>query len=521
MSVQDASRIGQRFVGFGTAMDRMTAIGRATRSYEDRAARLWLFSSIVWLAIADMAGMVLATEFAGPNAFGGISWLEFGRVRPVHVNGVILLWTSMAFWGAIFYMLPRLLGTRSMWHERWLIWIGWLYNIFGVLVVVSIPLGFTTGREYWEPIWPLKVIFEICLVVNIFSVLMTIQMRVVRPLYVTVWWSVAAPMWLAADYFIGGIMWSPGNFWGNQIPWGVGKPLPQSALSSSLADGLLEWWGAHNIFGLWLTPMFIAVAYYMVPRITNTPLYSHTLSLISFWGMAFFYTGVGHHHLLQTPTPGWLKSIATMSSMLLLLPVFAFGINILQTMRGNWDKFFTNLPLRFALTGFIFYILVNIQGSYEAIQPFNKMTHFTNFVVAHAHLAILGAFTFICMGFIDYAIPQIYRKPIWSWGLTLWQYWLITIGFTMFFTALTVAGFFQGQMWNAGIPEINVLPLLHPWFIVRAIAGALIVISGFIQAFNIWMTVRTDTRARTRSAVARHLQPIDQPVSPSLMETQR
>jgi len=250
--------------------------------------------------------MVLATEFAGPNAFGGISWLEFGRVRPVHVNGVILLWTSMAFWGAIFYMLPRLLGTRSMWHERWLIWIGWLYNVFGVLVVVSIPLGFTTGREYWEPIWPLKVIFEICLVVNIFSVLMTIQMRVVRPLYVTVWWSVAAPMWLAADYFIGGIMWSPGNFWGNQIPWGVGQPLPQSALSSSLADGLLEWWGAHNIFGLWLTPMFIAVAYYMVPRITNTPLYSHTLSLISFCGMAFFYTGVGHHHLLQTPTPGWL-----------------------------------------------------------------------------------------------------------------------------------------------------------------------------------------------------------------------
>ena len=136
---------------------------------------------------------------------------------------------------------------------------------------------------------------------------------------------------------------------------------------------MLNWWYAHNLFGLWLTPMLLALTYYMVPRITNTPLYSYTLSLICFWGMAFFYTGVGDHHILQSPTPAWLKTIAEVSSWMLLVPVFAFTINILGTMKGNWDKFFTNLPLRFTMTAFFFYFLVNIQGAFEAIQPFNKL----------------------------------------------------------------------------------------------------------------------------------------------------
>ena len=169
---------------------------------------------------------------------------------------------------------------------------------------------------------------------------------------------------------------------------------------------MLNWWYAHNLFGLWLTPMLIAITYYMVPRITNTPLYSYTLSLISFWGMAFLYTGVGDHHILQSPTPSWLKTIAEVSSWALLIPVFAFTINILGTMKGNWEKFFTNLPLRFTLTAFFFYFLVNIQGAFEAIQPFNKLQHFTNFVVAHAHLALLG-----CVHDPRHGRDRLHRRP--------------------------------------------------------------------------------------------------------------
>ena len=142
-----------------------------------------------------------------------------------------------------------------------------------------------------------------------------------------------------------------------------------------------------------------------------------------------------------------------MSSWALLIPVFAFTINILGTMKGNWDKFFTNLPLRFTLTAFFFYFLVNIQGAFEAIQPFNKLQHFTNFVVAHAHLALLGAFTILGMGVIDYIVAQVYARPLWSRTLTEWQYWLVTVGFTGFFSVLTLAGFQQGFSWAEGHPR--------------------------------------------------------------------
>jgi cbb3-type cytochrome oxidase subunit 1 len=183
---------------------------------------------------------------------------------------------------------------------------------------------------------------------------------------------------------------------------------------------------------------------------------------------------------------------------MLLVPVFAFTINILGTMKGNWDRFFTNLPLRFTLTAFFFYFLVNIQGAFEALQPFNRLTHFTNFVVAHAHLALLGAFTILGMGIIDYMVAQIYARPLWSRNLTEWMYWLVTIGFTGFFTVLTLAGFQQGLEWEQGVPEVNVLPQLHGYYIARGVFGAMIVLSGIVQIINIGMTVLTDTTERKR-----------------------
>ncbi len=500
---------GRTQTTFGSAYEQMTAVGQFAQTWPDSGAKVWFLSSIVWLGVVDLFGMIIATELSNPNIFGGTSWLEFGRVRPLHVEGVIFAWLSMMFWGGAFYMLPRLLGTKSLWSERLAIWSAWLWNLMFITAIVTVMNGLTTGSEYRELIWPVSMFQFIIWVLNIFNVLMTVQIRVVKPLYVTVWWLVASPLWLGTDFFMGHVFWNPCPLAGTP---GIGSCLsemfntPTSALSSSLPDAMLEWWFSHNLFGLWLTPMLIALTYYFVPRITNTPLYSHTLSLISFWGMAFFYTGVGMHHILQAPIPGFVKSISTFSSVMLLVPVFAFGINVWLTMRGNWDKFFTNLPLRFILTGFIFYMLVNIQGAFEAVQPFNRMTHFTNFVIAHAHLALFGAFTFLGMGVIDYVIPQIYRKPMYSWTLTNWQYWTVTIGFTGFFWVLTIAGFMQGQLWAQGVPEIDVLPLLHPYYVARAVFGALMVISGFIQAYNIWMTIRVDTASRSRAATRRYLQ---------------
>jgi cytochrome c oxidase cbb3-type subunit I len=481
--------------------------GRAARPspFPDRAARHWLLSSIIWLTVVDLFGGVLSTEFVSPDAFGGISWLAFSRVRQGHVNGVILAWLTMMYFGALFYMLPRLCGTRGMWSERLGVWCAWAWNAMYVLGVIALLTGHSQGREYGELIWPLDIALLVIWCLNIVNIIATVQIRTIRPIYVTVWWFLASPLWLAVDYAIGNVIWRPGHIWG----------APSGALSNGLADAMLNWWYAHNLFGLWLTPMLVALTLYMVPRITNTPLYSYTLSLVSFWGIAFFYTGVGDHHILQSPTPAWLKTIATASSWMLLVPVFAFTINILGTMKGNWDKFFTNLPLRFTLTAFFFYWLVNIQGAFQALQPFNRLTHFTNFVVAHAHLALLGAFTILGMGVIDYIVAQVYARPLWSRSLTEWQYWLVTAGFTGFFSVLTLAGFQQGFSWAQGIPEVNVLPQLHAYFIARGIFGGMIIASGVVQMINVGMTMYTNTHERRRAETLAVAEAVSPPVPAS------
>lgn len=489
----------------GSNTSSIAVVGEVAPVRDDSAARIWLFSAIFWLTFVDLVGLIMASELITPDLFGGIPFLLFSRIRPIHVNGVIFAWLSTMYFGAVFYILPRLVGADRVWGGRLAHWTAWAWNLMFTLGVVTLALGFTQGREYQEFIWPIDVLLVAIWLTNSFVIIMTVLNRRIRPLYVTVWWFIASPLWLAADYVIGNVMWRPGNLLGNGSSVALIGTGVSGALTDPLADGMLNWWANHNLFGLWLTPMLIGILYYLIPRITGTPLYSHTLSLVSFWGIAFFYTGVGHHHLLQAPIPGWLKTFATVNSILLLVPVFAFVANIWLTMRGNWGKFFTNLPLRFALTGFIFYFLVNIQGAFMAVPAFNEYIHFTNFIVAHAHLALLGAFTILGMGLIDYVIPQIYRRPVYSRRLVEWQYWLVFLGFVIFFFSLTFASFLQGQEWIRGIPEVNVLPMIRPHYIARATAGAMIVTSGLIQMYNIWRTITTDTSARTRAEIKPYL----------------
>lgn len=476
--------------------------GESVLRYDDRAGLIWLLSSIFWMVFVTLVGFTMATELVTPNLFGGVPWLVFSRIRPMHVNGVIFAWLSMMYWGALFYVLPRLLGRHRLWGERVAYWTAWAWNLAFALAVVSLGAGFTQGREYWEIIWPIDVLMAIVWIANIVVVVGSVLRRHIKPLYVTVWWFLASPLWLIATFFIANVMWRPGSLLGNGLP---GAAL-SGALANPLHDVMLNWWGAHNLFGLWLTPMLVALTYYLVPRITATPLYSHTLSLLSFWGIAFFYAGVGHHHLLQAPIPGWLRTVAVVNSVLILAAVIAFFSNVWATMRGNWDKFVTHLPLRFTITGFLFYFLVNVQGAGQSFPVFNNLMHFTNWTVAHAHLALLGGFSILGQGVVAYMVPQIIKRPLWSDDLLTWQYWLITIGFIGFFFALTFASFLQGQGWAAGMPVINTVPFLRPHYLMRALFGSMIMVSAILQGYNI---VRTFVSAGSR----KHRQAIDEYVA--------
>ena len=302
---------------------------------------------------------------------------------------------------------------------------------------------------------------------------MTIAHRVENKLYVSLWYISGTLIWMPMLYFIGNVMWNP----------------PTGALTG-INDTIFNWFYGHNVLGLWFTTGLLPIIYYIVPRETRTPLYSHFLSLIAFWGIALFYTGVGGHHLLWAPIPYWLKTIAVAESIGMILPVAAFMMNICLTMRGNWNRFFTSIPLRFVdhrlgrlhpglLPGF-----APGPAQHQPDHPLHPVRAGPRPPVA-AVLRWLGDH-----GRHVLRPASVFNCEIYSRTLANIQYSLYVIGFTFFFGGLPAHRPGAGHTWlHQGLPVWSVLPGLRPYMALRAAGGALVVISFMLFTFNIFATV--------------------------------
>ncbi|MCB2178289.1 cbb3-type cytochrome c oxidase subunit I [bacterium] len=438
----------------------------------DSASANFLLTAALWLIVGVSMGLILALQFVFPDLFRGIPWLVFSRLRQAHTNTVLFAWLSGGMIGIWLYIVPRLTG-RRLWSELLgnITMVAW--NIALAIGIVEILLAHTQSREYAEFIWIIDILVMITLIMTTVNVYMTVGHRVEPKLYVSLWYIIGTLIWMPLLYFIGNVMWNP----------------PTGALTG-INDTIFNWFYGHNILGLWFTTGLLPVIYYIVPRETRTPLYSHFLSMIAFWGIAFFYTGVGAHHLEWAPIPYWLRTIAVAESIGMVLPVVAFMMNIFLTMRGNWNRFFTSIPLRFVITGWIAYFLVSYQGSHQAIRGINLLTHFTQYVPGHAHLALLFFAASVVMGAIFYIIPRVYKVQLFSRTLANVQYSLYVIGFLFFFGGFLLTGLVQGTAWlHQGLPVWSVLPGLRPYMALRAVGGTLLVTSFILFTYNIFATV--------------------------------
>jgi cbb3-type cytochrome c oxidase subunit I len=439
---------------------------------ENSASANFMLSAALWLVLGVCMGLVLALEFVFPDLFRGISWLVFPRLRQAHTNTVMFAWLSGGMMGLWLYIVPRLTG-RKLWSEPLGNLCMVLWNIALAAGIFGLLTAHTQSREYAEFIWVVDVGVMVVLVLNMANLYMTITHRVEPKLYVSLWYISGSLIWMPLLYFIGNVMWNPAT-----------------GSLTGIDDAIFNWFYGHNVLGLWFTTGLLPVIYYVVPKETHSPLYSHVLSLVAFWGIVFFYTGVGAHHLLWAPIPYWLKTIAVAESIGMVLPVVAFMMNIFLTMRGNWNRFFSSIPLRYIVTGWAAYVLVSYQGSHEALRGINLLTHFTQYVPGHAHLALLFFSASVVMGGIYYVMPRIYNCQIYSRTLANVQYSLYVVGFTFFFSGFMLTGLVQGTAWvHQGLPVWSVLPGLRPYMALRASGGALLVISFTLFAYNILATV--------------------------------
>ncbi len=435
------------------------------------ASANFMLSATAWLVLGVLMGLLLALELVFPDIARGVPWLVFGRMRQAHTSTVMFAFLSAGMMGIWLYIVPRLTG-RQLWSEVLGNVCVALWNAALLVGVAALLDGYTQSREYAELIWGVDVAVMAVLILNMVNIYMTVSHRTEPKFYVSMWYIIGSVIWMPMLYFIGNVMWNP----------------PTGALTG-INDSIIGWFYGHNVLGLWFTTGLLPVVYYIVPKETNTPLYSHVLSLFAFWGIAFFYTGVGAHHLLWAPIPYWLKTIAIADSIGMLLPVIAFMMNIYLTMRGNWNRFFSSVSLRFVLTGWFAYILTSFQGTHQAFRAVNELTHFTQYVPAHSHLGLLFFAGSVVMGGIYYTLPRIYDCRLYSRTLANIQYSLYLFGFAAFFSGFVLTGLVQGTAWvNQGLPVWSVLPGLRPYMALRAVGGAVIVISVIIFAFNVFAT---------------------------------
>ncbi len=438
----------------------------------DSAARTWWYSSLVWFALGTTIGLLASLYFIWPDSMRGQAWLAFGRLRPIHVNGVAFGWLSMAQVGSALYILPRLCGCR-LWSERLANFTAWAWNFTVAGGLLALWLGKTEGKEYAELIWPFDWLVMIALLLLFVQVIFTILQRRERLMYVSLWYFAGTVCWFPVIYFLGNRTFVHVN---------------------GLNDAIIGWFYGHNTLGLWFTTMGVGVTYYLLPRMVNKPIYSHLLSLIGFWTVAIFYAPIGAHHTLQAPIPEWLKAIASTSSALMVIPVLTVLVNFFKTMDDEWAKVPGNTPLKFLTFAMVAYLITCLQGPLQATRAINAYLHFSQWVVGHAHMALLGTFTTIQIAAMYYGLPRVLKRPIYSERLANIQFWTMVLGFLLMFVTLTVAGLQQAAGWSFQNSVQYTSLWLKPMYFLRSVSGVMLVFTFYLFIYNIVMTVRGAAR---------------------------
>lgn len=429
----------------------------------------FFISSACWFVLAALTGLFLASFMVAPDFFfyKNVSWLEFGRIRPIHTNLMIFGFVGSALIGAAFYYIPHLarqpLFSRGLGRAA-----NWIWNVAVTAGTVSLALGYTQSREYAEWIWPVDIMVLIAFSLTFYNLLRTVAAREEKLLYVSVWYAFAALIFTFFIYFFGNAVWNP-----------------RTGAITGMPDGILAWFYGHGVVGLFLTPLAVGLSYYVMPIVCRAPLFSHALSLVGFWTILMFYPHIGTHHLLQTPAPTWLKIVAITGSIGMLIPVFTVLVNLWLTMKGRLASLHEDIGGKFVFAGLVWYLLVCLQGPFQSLPSVQRITHLTNWVIGHSHIAVLGFSGFIALGGIYFILPRVTGRDLYSRNLADIQYWLLLTGLTGFLVVLTIAGLIQGSGWFYGSTVYKVLPELHVYFVIRLAFGVLIFSGTLLGLYNI------------------------------------
>ncbi|EAZ94897.1 cytochrome c oxidase, cbb3-type [Flavobacteria bacterium BAL38] len=453
--------------------------------YDNKIVRNFIYASIVFGVVGMLVGLILAFLFLFPNLTSGISFLSFGRLRPLHTNAVIFAFVGNAMFAGVYYSMQRLLKTRMLsdFLSKVHFW-GWQLII--VAAAISLPLGYSTSKEYAELEWPIDIAIALIWVVFGINMIGTIIKRRERHIYVAIWFYIATFVTVAVLHIFNSL------------------ELPVSAMKSysvyaGVQDALVQWWYGHNAVAFFLTTPFLGMMYYFVPKVANRPVYSYRLSIIHFWSLIFIYIWAGPHHLLYTALPDWAQNLGVVFSVMLIAPSWGGMINGLLTLRGVWDKVRTDAVLKFFVVAITGYGMATFEGPMLSLKNVNAIAHFTDWIIAHVHVGALAWNGFLSFGMIYWLIPRMTKTKLFSEKLANFHFWIGTLGIILYSLPMYVAGFTQASMWKQFKPDggalqygnfLETVTELMPMYWMRAIGGTLYLTGVIVLVYNIIRTVK-------------------------------
>ncbi|MFD2517682.1 cytochrome-c oxidase, cbb3-type subunit I [Salinimicrobium flavum] len=470
--------------------------------YDNKIVKNFLYATLFWGVIGMSVGLLLAFLFIFPNLTDGISWLSFGRLRPLHTNAVIFAFVGNAIFAGVYYSTQRLLKARmySDILSKVNFW-GWQAIIVGA--AITLPMGFTSSKEYAELEWPFDIAIAIVWVVFGWNLIATIFKRRQRHLYVAIWFYIATFVTVAVLHIFNSLA----------IPVGLFKSY---SVYAGVQDALVQWWYGHNAVAFFLTTPFLGLMYYFVPKAANRPVYSYKLSIIHFWSLIFIYIWAGPHHLLYSSLPDWAQNLGVAFSVMLLMPSWGGMINGLLTLRGAWDKVKTDPVLKFMVVAITGYGMATFEGPLLSLKNVNAIAHFSDWVIAHVHVGALAWNGFLTFGMVYWLVPRMFKTRLFSVKLANAHFWVGTLGIILYTLPMYVAGFVQASMWKQFNPDgtlvygnfLETVTEIMPMYWFRAIGGSMYILGMFILLYNVFRTIRSGSDVTDELAEAAALQKI-------------
>ena len=455
--------------------------------YDNKIVRNFIYASIVFGVVGMLVGLILAFLFLFPNLTSGISFLSFGRLRPLHTNAVIFAFVGNAMFAGIYYSMQRLLKAR-MFSDLLSKIHFWGWQLIIVAAAITLPLGYSTSKEYAELEWPIDIAIALIWVVFGINMIGTIIKRRERHIYVAIWFYIATFVTVAVLHIFNSL----------ELPVSL-SGMKSYSVYAGVQDALVQWWYGHNAVAFFLTTPFLGMMYYFVPKVANRPVYSYRLSIIHFWSLIFIYIWAGPHHLLYTALPDWAQNLGVVFSVMLLAPSWGGMINGLLTLRGVWDKVRTDAVLKFFVVAITGYGMATFEGPMLSLKNVNAIAHFTDWIIAHVHVGALAWNGFLSFGMIYWLIPRMTKTKLFSEKLANFHFWIGTLGIILYSLPLYVAGFTQASMWKQFKPDggalqygnfLETVTEIMPMYWMRAVGGTLYLTGVIVLVYNVIRTVR-------------------------------